>query len=148
WSKEETRRVAQLIELHMWPFHLLNARRKTGVTPKACLRLVKAAGDELPGLFLLAMADSLAGAGAGKPAEMEQDVAALYDQVEEVYRLRIKPVLEQPRLLTGHDLQTLFTLPPGPLIGRLLEELEQAQVAGEAATREEAVQWLGARLRR
>ncbi|MDA8164865.1 MAG: HD domain-containing protein [Desulfobacteraceae bacterium] len=147
WSREEARRVGRLIELHMWPFHLLNARRKTGITPKACLRLVKAAGDELPGLFLLAMADSLAGAGEGKPPEMERDLAALYDQVDEVYRSRIKPVLEQPRLLTGHDLQTLFALPPGPLIGRLLRELVQAQVAGEATTRDEAARWVEARLR-
>ncbi|MEJ2031987.1 MAG: HD domain-containing protein [Deltaproteobacteria bacterium] len=146
WSREEGRQVARLVDLHMWPFHLLNARMKTGITTRACLRLVKAAGDELPGLFLLAMADSLACAGAGKPLDTEKDLAALYRQVDEIYQLSIKPVFEQPRLLTGHDLQELFRLPPGPLIGRLLQEVEQAQVAGEVSSREEAVTWLTSRL--
>lgn len=147
WSREQSREVTRLIELHMWPFHLLNASRKTGITPRACLRLVRAAGDELPGLFLLAMADSLAGAGTGKPPDMEPALAALYSQVNEIYRRSIKPVFEQPRLLTGRDLQDVFQLEPGPLIGRLLRELEQAQVAGEVSTRDEAVAWLAARLR-
>jgi poly(A) polymerase len=147
WSREETTWVTRLIELHMWPFHLSNASRKTGITAKAILRLVKAAGDELPGLFLLAMADSLAGAGPGKPQGMEESLADLYEKVEAIYRQSIKPVFEQPRLLTGHDLQKLAGLEPGPLIGRLLGELEEAQVAGEVRTREEAAAWIVARMR-
>jgi poly(A) polymerase len=145
WSREESRQVARLIELHMWPFHLNNARRKTGITARAILRLVKAAGAELPGLFLLAMADSLAGAGPGKPAGMEEALAELYAEVDGLYRKSIKPVFEQPKLLTGHDLQKLFNLQPGPCIGRLLQELEKAQVAGEVRTGEEAEAWIRAR---
>jgi poly(A) polymerase len=148
WSREETTRVARLIELHMWPFHLSNASRKTGITARAILRLVKAAGDELPGLFLLAMADSLAGAGPGKPAGMEESLADLYGRVEAIFRQSIKPVFEQPRLLTGHDLQKLAGLAPGPLIGRLLGELEEAQVAGEVRTRKEAEVWLAAKVKK
>ena len=48
WSRDHLRIVAGLIELHMYPFHLSNAMQKTGITPRACLRLVKAAGDDLP----------------------------------------------------------------------------------------------------
>jgi poly(A) polymerase len=145
WSREESREVTRLIELHMWPFHLNNARLTTGITAKAILRLVKAVGDELPGLFLLAMADSLAGAGPGKPPAMEKTLADLYTEVNGLYRESIKPVFERPRLLSGHDLQQILDLKPGVLIGRLLEELEKAQVAGEVHTREEAVDWIWAR---
>lgn len=141
-SREEIRQVRRLIELHMWPFHLCNARRKTGITPRACLRLVKAAGDELPGLFLLAMADSLAGAGPEKPEGMEAELAALYSQVDTVYQQSIKPVLENPRLLTGHDLIREFGLPSGKVIGEILQQLEAAQVAGEITSRNEAAAWV------
>ena len=146
WSREETKQVARLLDLHMWPFHLLNAQQRTGLTAKACLRFVKAAGEELVGLFLLAMADSLAGQGPGKPTDMEQSLAVLYGQVEELYRKNIKPLFDQPRLLTGHDLQNLFGLSPGPLIGRLLRGLEAAQVAGEVSNRQEAVEWAASKL--
>jgi len=141
-SREVIRQVRRLIELHMWPFHLCNARRKTGITPRACLRLVKATGEELPGLFLLAMADSLAGAGPEKPAGMESELAELYEQVDSVYQQSIRPVLENPRLLNGHDLIREFGLPSGKIIGEILKQLEAAQVAGEIGNRSEAVTWV------
>ncbi|MDH5298341.1 MAG: HDIG domain-containing protein [Desulfobulbaceae bacterium] len=141
-SREAIREVCLFIELHMWPFHLNNVRRKSGITPRACLRLVKAVGEELPGLFLLAMADSLAGQGPDKPPGMEAELALLYDQVDRTYRESIKPVLEMERLLTGHDLIARFGLAPGVLVGKILKGLEGAQVAGDVSTVEEARAWV------
>jgi poly(A) polymerase len=141
WSRERCAIVSRLIELHMYPFHLNNARQKTGITPRACLRLVKAAGEELPGLFLLTLADSLAASGPLKPAGMEENLAVLYRQIEEVYHKSVQPVLQGPKLLNGHDLRSLG-LEPGPLFGKILDSLEQARVAGEVGNREEALAWV------
>lgn len=138
WSREDRKYVARFIDLHMWPFHLNNVMQKTEVTAKACLRLVKAAGENLPGIFLLAMADSLAGQGEGKPAGMENSLAILYGKVDRVYHESIKPVFEQPRLLTGQELIDEFGLEPGPLFRDIFTALEQAQVAGEVKTRDQA----------
>lgn len=143
WSRLDTKQVAAFISLHMWPFHLQNVRRRSGLSPRACLRLAKAAGSELPGLFLLAMADSLAGKGDGRPAAMEENLAGLYDEVEQVYQVSIRPVLSAPRLLSGHDLIGLFGLRPGPRIGIILSELEKVQVEGRVGSREEALAWAG-----
>ncbi|OGQ97155.1 MAG: hypothetical protein A2521_16235 [Deltaproteobacteria bacterium RIFOXYD12_FULL_57_12] len=143
WSRLDTRMVVQFIVQHMWPFHLNNARLRTGLTPRAYLRLVKATGVELPGLFLLAMADSLAGQGPGKPAGMEAGLALLFGETIRVARELIEPVLAQPRLLTGHDLMAMG-IPPGPLYRRILDELETAQVEGVIENRSQAVQWLAA----
>ncbi len=44
-----------------------------------------------------------------------------------------------PVLLTGHDLQSEFSLDPGPLLGQMLEELREAQVSGSVKTREQAL---------
>ncbi|MFO7607415.1 MAG: HDIG domain-containing protein [Desulfurivibrionaceae bacterium] len=143
WSRDHLRTVTRLIELHMYPFHLSNAVRKSGITPKACLRLIKAAGDDLPGLFMLAMADSLASQGPLRPAAMEEDLANLYSRIDKVYRESIRPVLSGPPLLTGHDLKEMG-LEPGPLFGRLLSGLEQARVAGEIDGKEQAEDWVRA----
>ncbi len=141
WSREKSDRVSRLIALHMWPFHLSNVRRKKGVTARACLKIYKAAGEELPGLFLLAMADSLAGQGSGKPEGMEEELAALYTQVLEVCRTRVEPVLAGPRLVTGRDLLALG-LAPGPVFRDILAEVEKAQVEGKFNNREQALAWL------
>ena len=49
-------------------------------------------------------------------------------------------VWPQP-VLRGDDLMRELGLEPGPLIGRLLEEVRGAQAAGEVQTREEALEW-------
>lgn len=141
WSQQDTGQVAVLISMHMWPFHLNNVRRKSTLMPRAYLRLVKKAGPELAGLFLLAMADSMAGQGAGKPAGMEEGMRELYDEAVRVYRNNIEPVLSRPLLLNGHDLLDL-SLPAGPLFNRILNELQEAQVEGRVANRIEALQWV------
>jgi poly(A) polymerase len=141
-SREDVKQIGRLIELHMWPFHLNNVRQQSCLTPRAALRLVKAAGPELSGLFMLAMADTLAGRGAGRPQGMEKNIATLYEDLCKVFRQRIKPVLEKPRLLTGIDLQKLFSLTPGPIFRTILDGLQQAQVAGEVRSRAEAIEWV------
>ncbi|MFA7348711.1 MAG: HDIG domain-containing metalloprotein [Desulfurivibrionaceae bacterium] len=142
WPKDDRNRVARLIGLHMWPFHLGNARLRTGITRKACLRLVKAVGDDLASLFLLAMADSLAGQGVGKPEGMEENLAALMREVHGVYAEHIQPVFASPPLVTGHDLIDLFGLEPGPVFKEILDGLMTAQVEGLVADREQGLAWV------
>jgi poly(A) polymerase len=141
WRRDDRDFVSRLISIHMWPFHLNNARKKTGLTPKAYLRLIKAVGEEYPGLFMLAMADSLAGCGAGKPPGMEEDIADLFYEVETVYRKTIRPVLAK-RLLTGNDLIAVFGLDPGPEFRKIFDCLESAQVEGDVQDREQALRWV------
>lgn len=141
FAKVDSQKVSLLISLHMRPFHLCNILRKGPVSAKACLRLAKNIGDDLPGLFLLAMADSLAGQGEAKPQDMEEELAVLFDQVQEQMERHVSPVLAGPPLLTGHDL-IKAGLEPGPSFKKILEALQRAQVEGEVVDRNDAWQWL------
>jgi poly(A) polymerase len=93
---------------------------------------------------MLAMADTLAGRGDDRPQGMEENIAVLYEDLCRVFRQRIKPVLEKPRLLTGNDLQDLFSLTPGPIFRTILDGLQQAQVADEVRSRVDAIEWVRA----
>ncbi len=147
WSNEKRERVAALTGMHMHPFHLCNERRKKqGLSKKACLKLAKRAGDDLIGLFFLAMADSLAGKGEKKPDAMEEELSELLCEVLETYTRDIQPALSGPRLVTGKDLIELFALQPGPRFSKILDTLQEVQVEGEVTTREEALEWVGAML--
>ncbi len=141
WSKIETDVVGKLIELHMHPFHLCNVRRESSVSRKACLRICKKAGDDLPGLFVLAMADSLAGQGELKPKSMEKELAQLFDEVQSANENLIQPMLKGKRLLTGHDLVEIFNLSPGPIFSKVFRDLEIAMVEEKVQTRAEAIVW-------
>jgi poly(A) polymerase len=141
WSRDNRDIVSRLISIHMWPFHLNNARKKTRLTPRAYLRLIKAVGEDFPGLFMLAMADSLAGCGVGKPPRMEEDLVRLFCEIDIAYHRAIQPVLAK-RLLTGNDLIAVFGLEPGPQFKQIFDSLEIAQVEGEIKEREQALKWV------
>ena len=137
-SQAEIRTVTTLIQLHMRPFLLLPAFRERELSFRALGRLVRAARPELPGLFALAMADSLAGQGPLKPADSEAVLADLADAAYLFLKERLEPQERLPKLINGHDLMKLG-LTPGPQYRRLLTAVEEAQWEGVVHTREEAL---------
>jgi poly(A) polymerase len=147
WSRSEASLVAGLVAMHMQPFHLCNVLRGGGrLSRRAVLKLCRRAGGELNGLFLLAMADSLAGKGEKSPVRMEEEVAQLHARVIRLYQEHIRPVLAGAPLLTGRDLIETFGLTPGPLFARLLDGLATARVEGTVADRPAALAWVAAAL--
>jgi hypothetical protein len=44
-----------------------------------------------------------------------------------------------PRLLDGNELMSELGLPPGPVVGRLLEAIREGQATGKIANREQAL---------
>jgi poly(A) polymerase len=139
-SQGETKTVTRLISLHMRPFLLLPAFREGELTPRALGRLVRAARPDLPGLFILAMADSLAGQGPQKPADAEALLADLAAAAYRFLKERIEPQERQPRLLTGHDLIKILGLKPGPRFREILTAVEEAQWEGAIHSRQEALE--------
>lgn len=142
WSNDESLRVSNLVAMHMHPFHLCNVLRDGDLSRRAVLKLCRRAGDELVGLFMLALADSLASEGKLKPENMEAEILLLFDHVVKMYHNLIEPVIKGPRLVTGTDLITQFELTPGPLFSKILGDLEVARVEGKVHDRQTALHWI------
>ena len=53
-----------------------------------------------------------------------------------------------PKLVDGYDIIDGFALAPSPKIGKLLEEVREAQASGEVSTREQALELVSASLER
>ncbi|MEN8188576.1 MAG: HD domain-containing protein [Thermodesulfobacteriota bacterium] len=142
WSNETRENIASLVGMHMHPFHLCNVGRSGDISRRACLKLSKRAGDDLVGLFILAMADSLAGKGEGGPEQMEEELESLLCRVMDVYTRHIEPRLKSRRFLNGNDLISEFGLKPGPQFSEVLDGLLEAEVEGEVIDRDSALQWV------
>ncbi|MFZ5452696.1 MAG: CCA tRNA nucleotidyltransferase [Thermodesulfobacteriota bacterium] len=140
FSQAEIKTVTHLITLHMRPFLLLPAFREGELTTRALGRLVRAARADLPGLFALALADSLAGQGPQKPQDSEAVLRQLADAAFRFLKERLEPQERQPRLLTGHDLIKVLGLAPGPRFREILTAVEEAQWEGSIHTRQEALE--------
>jgi poly(A) polymerase len=139
FSQAEIKTVTHLISLHMRPFLLLPAFREEELSTRALGRLVRAARGDLPGLFALAMADSLAGQGPQKPADSETVLAEEADAAYRFLKERLEPQERGPRLLTGHDLIKALGLTPGPRFREILTAVEEAQWEGTIRSRDEAL---------
>lgn len=139
FSKEDRGGISRLVGAHMRPFHLANVARNSTLSVKACIRLVKSIEPDLPGLFLLGMADSLAGRGDDRPQAMEAELEALFFRLATVQRDNMTPVRTAPPLLTGKDLIEQFHLEPGPLFKEILSAVEEARMENTLVTRDEAL---------
>ena len=142
WPREKERFVSTLVRLHMRPFHLLNDLRKSGPTKRAMRRLLEHIEKDYPALFLLAMADSMAGCGPMKPQELDEELAMLFNKLHTFYKRNLTPVQKRPPLLRGNDVLELFRVEPGPIVGKALRAIKDAQIEGIISNRKEAVDWL------
>jgi len=142
WSRAKQKFVSTLVRLHMRPFHLLNDLRRSGPSKRAMRRLLDETGPDYPALFLLAMADSMAGCGPMKPQGLDGEIALLFDKIHSFYLKSLKPVENNPPLLRGHDVMKALDIGPGPLVGEALQAIREAQIEGKVLTREDALDLL------
>ena len=145
-SRKEIDYVKTLI-VHYGPtFQLASLEAQGRLTLRSVHRWCKEVEDSMLAVFVLAIGHALA-RGEGYTSEPGVTILAqLAPRVWDIYRRRILPVVTAPRLVTGHDLQQVFHLTPGPRFKMLLDELEVAQVEGHIRTRTEALQWVAAQL--
>lgn len=136
FSGREIAAVEALIRDHLRPGQLA----APGETPtaRALYRFYRDLGELVPDLLLLNLADGAAAAGPRQTAvqwlgHVRYTAWVLQQGVE-------RESLTRPtRLVSGHDLIGELGLAPGPILGRILGELAEAEAAGELRTREEAI---------
>ena len=138
--------VKTLIAQHHRPFELAIAEAQGGLTPRLVYGWTKALGEDVLGVFALAIGHAQASGRVDTPVHGSLALGQTAAHVWDLYRHRIQPVLKGPRLVTGDDLQGIFHLTPGPRFKTLLDALELAQVEGQIHSRDEALQWVEARL--
>ena len=139
-SNREKVFIDRMIGRHMRPLSLVQEMINKTLTRRAVIRFVREIGDELNGIFLLALADSLAAQGQEKPRDLE-------DRLKDLWRdtLSLRDEINRPPggispLISGKDLIKLG-LTPGPLFKTLLSELQEEQLEGKISSRGEALEW-------
>ena len=131
--------VINLIRNHMRPFHLLNEREKGKLTVRAKRNLIKDV-KSLEGLFVVAMADSLASQGPDKEPDYEEKLKEFFHEL-----LRFKNEFEKEvrvkRIITGHDLIALG-FKPGPIFKKILQDVEVKFLEKKIRSKEEALEYV------
>jgi poly(A) polymerase len=104
---------------------------------RAVYRYLRACEPVQADVTLLSIADRLATRGSGSEQAIARHLELARQLLAEAFAWRADP----PRPpLRGDELAAALALRPGPELGRLLRQLEEARFAGEISTREQAVE--------
>jgi poly(A) polymerase len=135
-SHQETKQVETMVYHHLHPVQMANE----GCLPtrRAIYRYFRDTGDNGIDILFLALADYLATCGPNLTVEGWQEQCRMINYILAEHgeqQERISPV----KIIDGHDLIDVFGLSPGPLLGRLLVQVQEARASGELKTKEEAL---------
>jgi UTP:GlnB (protein PII) uridylyltransferase len=124
---------------HAVYYHLRAGQLVNRVPSKrAKFRFFRDAGDDAVMILLLALADRRAMRGPlSRAARFTFLEAELFAMIADYFKQRRENRRHSP-LLDGHAVMRLLKLPAGPLVGKILRELEEAQAVKAIRSRKEA----------
>ncbi|MFH0790644.1 MAG: HD domain-containing protein [Candidatus Omnitrophota bacterium] len=134
-ANDEIGALRKMIFWHLRPGYLADNEQ---ITARAKFRYFRDTADEGVSILLLSIADQRATKGRltsqSSRLHHEKVTAGL---IKEYFKRKKQKI--SPRLLTGDDLIKEFKLEPGPLIGRILSQIEELQAIGRIKTKAEAL---------
>lgn len=140
FSNDARQRGRKIVAGHMRPLFLANDRQ----TPsrRTIYRYFRDLGPAGIDVVLLSIADHLATYEGSHVSEGWEPLRVVLDALLDTYFNGYKETIAPPRLLDGREIMDELGLSPGEQIGRIVRALEEAQAAGEVATRAEALAFI------
>ena len=139
FSAANTEAVCLMVQNHLRPGQMSQGLDLP--TARAIHRFFRDVKGAAVDTLYLSFADYLAARG---PLLEEPDWRRHASKVSHIITEGERPEIapDHPPLVDGHALMKAFGLAPGPRIGHLLEQVREAEAAGEVASREEGLAWV------
>jgi hypothetical protein len=128
--------VCQLVRHHLRPGFL---SREPELTRRAMYRFYKDLGDNGPACLLTWWADRMATRGPMSRLDQLDQQRQRLEAMFTPYFFQADTVVRPPKLVDGYGLMAEFDLRPGPLVGELLDLIEEAQAEGHVRTADDAL---------
>lgn len=141
FNRNEIELTQAVVRAHMRPHHLHMSFLGQPISRRACFRYFRDIGGRQSGIgpgldtLLVALADRLS-----VTQDIPPDDTGYIGHIEQLlhYAFDEAPQIPAP-LVDGHLLMKRLAVKPGPHLGVLLEQLMEAQAAGDIKTEEEAL---------
>ena len=142
FSNKQIEYVSLMVANHIYPSALMSSE---DVQEKAMIRFIRKLDPYVKDIIELARADRLCARG---PLVSDDMVKNNLENLEKLYNfyLKIKPRLEAlPKLLDGREIMEILKIKPSPVLGKIINALEEVQIEGKVRTNQEArtyvIQW-------
>ncbi|NDJ84317.1 MAG: HD domain-containing protein [Chloroflexi bacterium] len=136
-SNDEIERLHKIVRHHMRPQHL----ERSGMSRRALYRYWRDLGAAGVDICLLAMADVHGKYGPRLPQEPWLALVQTIQRLLDGYYQEHETLVQFTPLLDGNQLMRHLDLQPGPIVGRILAALREAQALQEIRTSAEALNW-------
>lgn len=134
-SNDELDSLNKMVFWHLRPGYMADSEN---LSLRAKFRFARDTAGEAISVLLLSLADQRATRGRLTSEESRlQHEKVVSGLIKEYFRKQKEKRL--PRLINGNDVLSKFKLMPGPLIGKILSEVEELQAAGEVKNKLEAL---------
>ena len=137
--------VGGMIRHHLRPRQMANGAGLP--TQRAVHRYYRDLGDVALDTLYLNMADFLAARGPLITPDEMRNQSRIINHILVVGPQKQTAAASRKGLLTGHDVMEELQVEPGPLVGRLLKSVAQAEAQGRVRTKEEALKLARANFR-
>ena len=139
FSNKQIDYIVCMIKNHIYPSNVVSGHE---VTDKIMMRFVRKMDDNSLDNIILAKADRLSALGQDITEQMINDNINALSKLQEFY-LSVKDTLEPlPILLDGHEVMKLLDIKPSPILGKVMENLHEAQISGDILTKEDAIRYI------
>ncbi len=144
FAHREVEHMVTLVRHHMRPFALIRQivrDKQEAPSRRAVYRFFRDTGNAGVDILLINLADDWATYGPRLRMSYWSRRLQLLPHMFDAYFNHPHEVVRPRPILRGRELMDAFDLKPGPVLGRLLNALVEAQATGEVHTRAQALKW-------
>ena len=139
FSKKHAVYIQKIIKNHIYPAGVVTSDE---AGEKAYLRFYRKMENEVIDLIAIAYADRMSALGEDVTQEMiEKNINGLNKLLEGYLKLKseLKPL---PKLLDGNEIMRILNIPASKELGKIIEQLKEAQMSSEVTTKEQAAEYI------
>lgn len=139
FSKKQIEYISWMIKTHIYPSNVVAA---PNLTEKIMMRYIRRMDSNVIDNIVLAKADRLSARGEAITEEIINANLSGLDRLLEFYLSKKETLKPLPKLLDGNEVIEILNIKPGPELGRILDDLKEAQINGDIITKEDAKKFI------
>ena len=139
FSNKQIEYISTMVRYHIYPSNVIAS---PNLDNKVMMRYIRKMEDNVIDNIILAKADRLSAQGPDVTREMTEANLNGLNKLLEFY-LEVKPTLKPlPKLLDGNEIMQILQIKQSPDLGKIINELHEAQLNEDVNTKEEAVEFV------
>lgn len=139
FSNKQIDYISYIIKKHMYPTAVVSAPE---LNDKVMMRYVRKSADNAIDTIIIAKADRVSAQGPEITKELVVENITLLDKLLQFYLNTKETLTPLPKLIDGREVMSILNINPSPILGKILNELHEAQISGDILTKDDAVRFI------